>query len=320
LPLDIVHNAFNDGFGIAALHLIAKYVEFGVIQGPVQDRWIKAGTRSKVLGAFDIAINSRWGGLGPVGIMTKSQEGSGPSNTIQSKGKGTAVKFEQERWLPYVNIDRTRLQATMRHLQHALVHYITIDTLMGLIDLFGEGTIANPHYTPNSIPTFINTHTFTLLPHFYPLTPPTWVIWSVVELSVAAGVWQGISWGYHFFGFLGVGSGLYEVEAWEIDHFDAPWKADSLLDMWGKRWHQMFRVSPPSCTMLIVASFLITRYLRTEFIRFTTKSSINPTSYFLLFRCSTRIRSINNVTCSTYRSTHRILFLFRCRSSIRRCI
>jgi hypothetical protein len=202
------------------------------------------------LGSFDLAINSRWVGLGPVGLMTDAQEGPG-AREIKGDGKGVEDSFKPERWLPYVSAGRTRSQAALRHLYHAIIHYITIDTLMAMIDVFGKGTIANPHYTPNSIPRFISSHSFTLLPHFFPMTPPPWLVEAVVELSVGAGVWQGISWGYHTFGFLAVASGLYEVEAWEVDHFDSPWKADSLLDMWGKRWHQMFRVSTSSFTLLI---------------------------------------------------------------------
>ena len=68
---------------------------------------------------------------------------------------------------------------------------------------------------------------------------PTWITELICEINLALGLWQGIEWGYHSFALLAVGSGIWETESWEVDMFDAPWKADSMMDLWGRRWHQV---------------------------------------------------------------------------------
>jgi hypothetical protein len=286
---DIVYNGFNNGFGIASLHLIGKYVEFGVIEGPVLDRWVQAGTRSKILGAIDLSINSRWVGLGSVGIGAPKAE-LAPQNGLQSAdggvvvhGKATPREFQPERWLPYVSDNRTRTQATIRHVYHYIIHYIATDILMTLIWLATD-TIGNPNPVEGSMTKLVESYGFVLLPLHFPTLAPNWLIFIMVELGVGAYVWQAISCGYHFFAALAVGLGIYEVEAWEIDHFDAPWKADSLLDMWGKRWHQMFRVSFHLEYWLMRASFPPTLNIRSSPIRPSPKPPSRSSPHLLLLR------------------------------------
>jgi hypothetical protein len=80
-----------------------------------------------------------------------------------------------------------------------------------------------------------------------------WVVLLISELCIGIGVWQALSLGYHFFAMLCVGSGLYEVDAWEVNFFDQWWKADSLLELWGRGWHQIFRVSGDSASRASVS-------------------------------------------------------------------
>jgi hypothetical protein len=71
---------------------------------------------------------------------------------------------------------------------------------------------------------------------------PTFLTESVITLAVGTTVWQGLVGGYHLFALIAILAG-WEVESWEVDLMDQPWKSESLLDMWGRRWHQLFRVS-----------------------------------------------------------------------------
>jgi len=50
---------------------------------------------------------------------------------------------------------------------------------------------------------------------------------------------------FHLFALLGVGSGVWIDEEWP-EFMDEPWKADSVNDLWGKRYHQ---VSPAPSTV-----------------------------------------------------------------------
>ena len=54
-------------------------------------------------------------------------------------------------------------------------------------------------------------------------------------------IWGFLSVWYHFVAFLCIASGYWEPEVWDIDVFDAPLKSTSLMQLWGRRWHQVFR-------------------------------------------------------------------------------
>ena len=158
---------------------------------------------------------------------------------------GHIIPHNRERWLPYTaHPGRSRLRATIRHATHCAFHFFVFDTMLALLWKFGGSTIANPCGTPNALQAFTDRTSFVLFPKSAsPVPIPTLAVEVVVELSLAAAIWQAISSAYHLLAALLVGSGLWEVESWEVDLFDAPWKADSILDLWGRRWHQIFRVS-----------------------------------------------------------------------------
>ena len=234
-------NGFNNGIGIAYLHLGAKYVEFSLLKQPIIDPYLLRGRR-RFLGALDLAINSRMVGLGPVAIDEDTSNVSQNGTSVVDgavKIKGKVYPENRERWLPYVGRGRTRLRACLRHATHSYFHYVILDTLLIIIRHFGPDTVGNPNGYPNALSTFTSSKPYVLFPQHYPLHLPPWIIEIIAELSLAIGLWQGISWGYHFFAMCAVGSGLWETESWEVDMFDAPWKADSILDLWGRRWHQV---------------------------------------------------------------------------------
>lgn len=268
-------NAFNNGLGIAYLHLLIKYFEFGLLRGPYKDGYREKG-RGKLRSALDLCINSRMVGLnvdldeGTIGTVrplkpTKTQgqgrrgsvngyeapKGAGTDGTVRLDGQTRPVHIES--WLPRSKhgVIRTRLQAMKRHLFLGIRSLWTIDFLLALERYVASTTLGNPYGTKHAVETFVHSNRIMLLPGTSLEFPcPTLLTEAVITISVGSTVWQGLVGGYHIFalGALCVG---WEVEAWEVDLMDQPWKADSLLDMWGKRWHQLFRVS-------LVSSF--TRY------------------------------------------------------------
>jgi len=205
--------------------------------------------------SFDLAINSRMVGLGRIDLDNRAaskQTKSPNANQLDGADGGVQVEghvipHHRERWLPYTaHPDRSRLRATFRHAIHSAFHFFIFDTMLALLWKFGGSTIANATGTPNALQAFVDRTSFVLFPRSAsPIRVPTLAVEIVVELSLAAAIWQAISSAYHALAALLVGAGLWEVQSWEVDLFDAPWKADSILDLWGRRWHQIFRVSLP---------------------------------------------------------------------------
>jgi hypothetical protein len=182
------------------------------------------------------------------GHLRDANETNGPDGDVKVKVNGDAVdvaaEVDQSRWLPMPTVRRTRSQATLRHARLTATYYLVLDTMLCLLRSLGKSTIGRPDAPPSATHIFIHKNVYSLLPrstlsvHVHP-----WVVLLISELCIGVGVWQALSLGYHFFAMLCVGSGLYEVEAWEVDLFDQWWKADSLLELWGRGWHQIFRVS-----------------------------------------------------------------------------
>jgi hypothetical protein len=63
-------------------------------------------------------------------------------------------------------------------------------------------------------------------------------LWIWLAFVIAAATMVAMMGTYHMLAFLGVGSGIWIDEEWPA-FMDAPWKADSLNDLWGKRYHQV---------------------------------------------------------------------------------
>lgn len=65
-----------------------------------------------------------------------------------------------------------------------------------------------------------------------------WVVWVWMILAAGVGMCVATMGTYHLFALFFVGSGIWIDE--EFPRFmDQPWRADSLNDLWGKRYHQV---------------------------------------------------------------------------------
>lgn len=253
-------NAFNNGIGIAYLHLLIKYFEFGLLKGPYLDGY-RAKGRGKFRSAIDLCVNSRMVGLnldldqGTIGTVRplKPKTGSGRRGSVSGyeapddDGQNVAGQGEQvhvESWLPRPVLSRTKPQALKRHALLALRGLWIIDFLLALERYVAADTLGNPFGRDDAMRTFTRLNVIKLLPGTPLEMPcPTFLTESVITLAVGTTIWQGLVGGYHLFAFFAILAG-WEVESWEIDLMDSPWKCESLLDMWGRRWHQLFRVSP----------------------------------------------------------------------------
>lgn len=176
---------------------------------------------------------------------TSEDESTGQrTETVEVNLKEQPVRIGH--WLPQrsTRMTRTRPQALLRHALLGLQGLWIIDTLLSLEKYTASTTLGNPNGTPNAVNKFVQNNDILLFPGTslqYPA--PSFLVETVVTFAVGTTVWQGLVGGYHIFAFFALLMG-WEVESWEVDLMDEPWKAESLLDMWGRRWHQLFRVSP----------------------------------------------------------------------------
>jgi hypothetical protein len=255
-------NAFNNGVGIAYLHLLIKYFEFGLLKGPYLDGY-RAKGRGKFRSAIDLCINSRMVGLnldldkGTIGTVRPLKKGKGRRGSVagyeEHKENGGNIKIDGqvstdpvhvEPWLPQPTalLSRTRPEALKRHFLLALQGLWIIDTLLALERYVAADTLGNPFGREHAMTTFTRLNQIIILPKTPLEMPcPSLLTETVITLAVGTTVWQGLVGGYHLFAFMAILVG-WEVESWEVDLMDQPWKSESLLDMWGRRWHQLFRV------------------------------------------------------------------------------
>ena len=66
------------------------------------------------------------------------------------------------------------------------------------------------------------------------------LLWAVPYMLLA---WNGECLFWHGFAILGIGSGLYGGDEWSRI-MDKPWRAESVNDFWGRRWHNLMTVCP----------------------------------------------------------------------------
>lgn len=228
-------NAGNNLLGVAFLHFIGKGVEFALLEDPVPDPFAAKG-RGIFMRSYDLVCNSRWIGLREIAVGSDLQPLK-PDNKTRSQ--------TEARWLKAPTTRRTRLQASLRHLRLAFIYGACFDTLLHLLQRFGHDTVGLSLVPPDGIHRFY-TQPYILLPRSpFAFQAPLLLVDLVVTASIGGGVFTMLIFGYHLMAFLMVGSGVYEVEAWEVDLFHGPLTSDNLLEFWGKGWHQLFRVSDP---------------------------------------------------------------------------
>lgn len=253
------YQAVNELIGVLWLHLMAKSVEFAAIPGKLVDPYTSRG-RNVIVSAFDSAFNSRWIGLDG---MEKEQTsrlqgedshegGAKPASDTQQESwlastggrrQRAIVSSSQLRFLPAPMAPRSRSEAVAFHFRQALIAYFVLDTALSLLRFYGHTTISLPRAQAGALHAFTHKQQFVLLPAFYPIEVPPSLVRIGMVFFVGAGIWKGLEMGWHAAAVLALSTGLWEPESWDVPLFSAPWRADSLLDFWGRRWHQVFRVS-----------------------------------------------------------------------------
>lgn len=200
---------------------------------------------SPVLNAYDLCINSRRirrGAGAAAAACADADVGtdtSGADTTTSTKEKTEQSASSSRSPSPSQppSAPRTRTRAVLRHALLAFLHLSIIDTVSHLLRSLAWDTIGRSDPPPHAVDKFIHTPLF-----FLGLKIAPWVTLIALKAIVGVVVWQGLVGGYHILATIHVGLAIYPTEAWEVDMFERPWRADSVLDFWA-RWHQLFRVS-----------------------------------------------------------------------------
>lgn len=233
-------------------------MEFAFIESRLLDEYWECRGRHWSVAAFDVCINARRLGLGleslkqtssspQVNCSVDSSHNSNPaSNGRVVVGDDAIIRQSQTYpiWVVKPPLRLSRSEAVLRHFIIFFRNYTICDTMLSLLRAYGSDTIGSFTPVPNALYKFSHENTFVVFPKVGGgLTAPRWLAELAAVICVAVCVWLALSMAYHFLATIAVGTGLYEAEAWGVDLFDNPLAADSLLDFWGRRWHQFFRVS-----------------------------------------------------------------------------
>ncbi|BEI98086.1 hypothetical protein CcaverHIS631_0303850 [Cutaneotrichosporon cavernicola] len=135
----------------------------------------------------------------------------------------------------------SRTGAIARHVLHVTTHYVVLDTFLAFLHHTGLELSPGGRGT---LERYVLQSRFIALPDMLggrlAHHVPPGILTICIEACVPIVIWQGLNLGYHVAAVIFLCAG-WEVESWNVDLFDAPWRADSIIDLWGRRWHQLFR-------------------------------------------------------------------------------
>lgn len=225
LTADPAHAFFNAALTLFYLFGVLKYFEWMFVRGPVVDPRLltSASLSNRLLSAVDLCINQRCVGLGSVGL-----DGTlGPPNhTLKGYYASPA---HPKPWAP-----TSRARSVVRHVWAAAWRYAAADVVIAFQRSLGAESIAKPGGAPGAVAVFVDTWGQGIVGRG--------AAWLYAMLTIPAVASLLIATGYHAIGALATAT-AWEPAAWDTPMFDSFLLADSLNNLWGRRWHQIIRVS-----------------------------------------------------------------------------
>ncbi|KLT40020.1 hypothetical protein CC85DRAFT_287902 [Cutaneotrichosporon oleaginosum] len=233
-------NAWNHVVTMPYLQFMFKTIEFACLKGPIRDPCSPRRSRA----AWDLLVNSRMIGLGNVGLDVSP----GVSN---AKVPPDYVERHLQNCLgPRPS---SRAGSVARHAAYAAALYVGMDACFSFMRR-ADPVFQQPYGGSNVLDTFIYGNRFIALPGLLDVPVPNYVVKIIIQLAILVVIWMAFEGLYQLFAAVHVALGA-PVKAWDPNIFGAPWKSDSLIDLWGKRWHQTFR------HMFIVTATVVLRAL-----------------------------------------------------------
>lgn len=207
----------NCVLSMAFFHMLLKLTELGTC-AQIRDSRAFSFPR-RVLCAFDLMINLRLFGLGAQ-LATPIEAGG-----------SRARRAQPERHLShlYRRVPPSRLDAVAGHVFNAWSAYAVASVVVSAIRLAAAGPGAEGVFLPDGGAMHAHDGWGPLLAF---ASRCLLIPFMAVQLLTAA---------YNCVAALFVSTGLWSVEGWAIDLFCNPGAADSLLNFWSRRWHQVLR-------------------------------------------------------------------------------
>lgn len=234
------HNAWNHVVTMPYVQFMVKCLEFSFLKDPIRD----ARNRPRALAAYDLLINSRMIGLGNVGLDVSPgiSNVKVPAGYVERHLQSTLGPRPKRRWA-----------SVLRHAGYSALCYTVIDFAFSLMRR--QDPVFQQPYGGKGVVMAIASRSFTLFPDVLAIPVPKAVVVVLIEAAIGGVVWMTFEGFYQLFAALHVALG-WPIDAWDPNMFGSPWRADSLIDLWGKRWHQTFR------HMFIVSSTVLLSALR----------------------------------------------------------
>ncbi|BEI83364.1 hypothetical protein CcaverHIS002_0312320 [Cutaneotrichosporon cavernicola] len=235
------HNAWNHVATMPYIQFMLKSIEFAFLKGPIRDPSNPPRSRA----AWDLLVNHRMIGLGNVGLDVS------PGIPNAKVPVGYVERHLQNCLGPRPT---SRIGSVWRHARYAAAMYVSLDVCFSIMRR-GDAIFRQPYGGPNVLETFAYGNNFFFCPGVLDWQIPNYAIKILVQLAILAVVWMAFEGLYQLFATVQVALGA-PVKAWDPNLFGAPWNSDSLIDLWGKRWHQTFR------HLFIVTASVVLRALR----------------------------------------------------------
>lgn len=237
-------------FGIFYWQVTARYASLALVKEPIVDPYMGRG-RPRWVAALDLVMNQRHLGLGNVGL----DSGNGPPNREvkplrpAEDGKPAELPYIARHNRHYRRRPRptTRPGSAMRHLWKTARLYVMMDIVFALSRAVGPHAIAPPGGLPliekygHVMDGWDAESLGILLPSTLRIPIHNFVLRVGMALVPPFMIWGFLSIWYHAVAFGCIASGLWEPDSWDVDVFDAPLRSTSLMELWGRRWHQLFR-------------------------------------------------------------------------------
>ena len=134
-------------------------------------------------------------------------------------------------------LSSARTRAALHHLSWAVLGFVLIDLSSYIPFRLAPDTFGSSEYVGGDYDAWVSE-----LSTMGPFEVPVRVIRAGLAAAYGAQNHFGMTAPHHLLAFLGIVSGVWIPEEWP-DLADWPLKATSLNELWGRRWHQLLRVS-----------------------------------------------------------------------------
>lgn len=220
---------------MAYFHLLLKTYELGTC-AQIRDSRAFSFPR-RVLCAFDLLINLRLFGLGAQLVTPIEAAGS----------RSSRARPERHLSHLYRLVPPSRLDAVIGHAFDAWLAYAVASVIISAIRFAAGAVASSGHNTVWGLDGGAGAlgHEGVFMPHGEAMAAhdgwgPLMVFCARSFLIPFLAV-QLLTALYHVCATFFVATRLWSIEGWAIDLFSNPGAADSLLNFWSRRWHQVLR-------------------------------------------------------------------------------